>query len=176
MLTGSSRRGFRFGVFEVDLEAGQLRRDGLVVKLAPQPFKLLVLLARRPGVVVSRKEIRAALWDSDTFVDFDQGVNFATRQLRDALGDNADNPRWIQTLPRRGYRFLGPVEPLGAPNSTDTAGARSSRTDLRLQMALWVNIAELRLAQVRRRRSLRVGVIVAVLIVMVALAVVLATR
>ncbi len=145
------------------------------MKLAPQPFKLLVLLAQRPGMVVSRKEIQAALWDTDTFVDFDQGVNFATRQLRDALGDSADNPRWIQTLPRRGYRFLGPVEPLG-PRATGTVGARRSRTDLRLQMALWANIAELRLAQVRRRRSLRIGAVLAALIIVVALAVWLSTR
>jgi DNA-binding winged helix-turn-helix (wHTH) protein len=160
MQDGSASRGYRFGVFELDLEAGQLRRDGLVVRLTPQPFKLLVLLARRAGAVVTREEIRAALWSTDTFVDFDQGVNFAIRQLRDALGDRADSPRWVQTLPKRGYRFLGPVEALGAPKPAESVGTWRRVTDMRLNAALWANIADLKLAEVRRRRWLRVGLIV----------------
>jgi DNA-binding winged helix-turn-helix (wHTH) protein len=168
---GSSLRGFRFGVFELDLEAAQLRREGFVVKLTPQPLKLLTLLVERVGAVVTREEIRTALWSTDTFVDFDQGVNFAIRQIRDALGDSADNPRYVQTLPRRGYRFLGPVEPLGVPQGTGPVGSWHRGTDVRLHLALWANVAELRLADVRRRRRLKIGLIAAV-VVAVALAVV----
>ncbi len=160
-------RGFRFGVFELDLEQGQLRRDGLVVKLPPQPFKLLTILVQRSGAVVGRKEIQAVLWDTDTFVDFNQGVNFAIRQIREALGDSADNPRWIQTLPRRGYRFLGPAEPLGGSAGVDSGPQRRTATDVRLQFALWANIAELRLSQVRRQRSLRIIAIVALVVIAV---------
>jgi DNA-binding winged helix-turn-helix (wHTH) protein len=176
MAIGSSGRGFRFGIFELDLEAGQLRRDGLVVKLAPQPLKLLTLLVERAGAVVTREEIRAALWSTDTFVDFDQGVNFAIRQLRDALGDSADNPRFVQTLPRRGYRFLGAAEPLGPARGANLTGRWSRPTDVRLYLALWANVAELKLAAVRRRRWLKVGVIVAVSVLLALAAVLAAVR
>src|SRR5258707_556616 len=100
----------RFGVFEVDLPAGQLRRQGFDVKLQEQPFQVLAVLLDRPGEVVTREEIQKNLWPADTFVDFERGLNRAINKLREALGDDADNPRFIQTLPRRGYRFLAPVE------------------------------------------------------------------
>src|SRR6266576_2021239 len=100
----------RFGVFELDTAAGELRRQDDRVKLAPQPLKVLELLARRSGEVVTRNEIRDHVWSGDTFVDFEQGLNFCIRQIREALGDNADTPRFIETLPKRGYRFLMPVE------------------------------------------------------------------
>jgi DNA-binding winged helix-turn-helix (wHTH) protein len=173
MAVGSPGRGFRFGVFELDLQAGQLRRDGLIVKLAPQPLKLLTLLVGRAGTVATREEIRAALWSTDTFVDFDQGVNFAVRQIRDALGDNADNPRFVQTLPRRGYKFLGAVEPLEQPKGS---GGWSRTTDVRLHLALWANVAELRIAEARRRRWLRIGVITAVVVILALAAVLAAVR
>src|SRR5262245_22406338 len=99
----------RFGGFELKAAAGELRRHGDLVKLAPQPLKVLELLVRKNGEVVTRNEIRDHVWRGDTFVDFEQGLNFCIRQIREVLGDAADAPRFIETLPRRGYRFLMPV-------------------------------------------------------------------
>src|SRR5467141_4299191 len=99
----------RFGVFEVDLRAGEVRKQGTRIRLQEQPFHVLTLLLQRPGEVVTREELRAQLWPSDTFVDFDNGLNTSINKLREALGDSADNPRFIETLPRRGYRFLASV-------------------------------------------------------------------
>lgn len=101
-------RTARFGVFELDLRSGELRRDGLRVPLQEQPFRLLALLIARPGEVISRDELHERLWPSE-FVDFDHGLNTAIRKLRTALDDSADNPRFIETLARRGYRFIAPV-------------------------------------------------------------------
>src|SRR5580765_3250154 len=98
----------RFGAFE--LRPGELRHQGDPIRLAPQPLKVLDLLARRSGEVVTRTEIRDHVWAGDTFVDFEQGLNFCIRQIREVLGDTADAPRFIETLPRRGYRFLMPVQ------------------------------------------------------------------
>ncbi|HSB18006.1 MAG TPA: winged helix-turn-helix domain-containing protein [Bryobacteraceae bacterium] len=102
-------RAIRFGVYEVDLAAGELRKRGRAVKLQGQPFQILAMLLRRPGEVVSREELQQALWPSGTFVEFEHGVNTAIRKIREALGDSADNPRFIETLPRKGYRFIAPV-------------------------------------------------------------------
>lgn len=115
--------GLRFGVFEADLTRGELRRSGLTVKLAAQPFKLLVLLLSRPGEIVEREEIRAALWGEDTHVDSEQGINVAVGQVRHALGDRAGSPRFLETVPRRGYRFLAPVERVAAETEPDAAPA-----------------------------------------------------
>src|SRR2546425_2139112 len=104
----------RFGIFEVDLQAGELRRQGYKVKLQEQPFQVLVMLLERPGEVVTREELQKKLWPADTFVDFERGLNRAINKLREALGDDADSPRFIETLPRRGYRFLAAGEPAGA--------------------------------------------------------------
>ncbi|HEY7098757.1 MAG TPA: transcriptional regulator [Terriglobales bacterium] len=106
----SARRIFRFGVFEVDGEAGELRKSGVRVRLQEQPFQLLMLLLEHPGSVVGRQEIRDKLWPSDTFVDFDSSLNTAIAKLRDTLGDSAISPRYVETVPRRGYRFIAPVE------------------------------------------------------------------
>ena len=100
----------RFGAFELHPGSGELRRRGDRVKLPPQPFKVLEALVRRGGEMVTREEIRERVWQGDTFVDFDQGLNFCIRQIREALGDNAESPQFIETLPRRGYRFVAPVE------------------------------------------------------------------
>ncbi|MGH9371434.1 MAG: winged helix-turn-helix domain-containing tetratricopeptide repeat protein [Vicinamibacterales bacterium] len=108
-------RGYRFGVFEVDLASAAVRREGLQVRMRGKPFDILVALLQRPGDLVTRDELRQRLWASDTFVDFDHGLNAAMNRLRDALGDAADNPRFIQTIPRRGYRFIAPVESVVAP-------------------------------------------------------------
>jgi len=105
----------RFGSFELDPSSGQLRKDGALIRLQPQPFRLLQLLAERAGTVVSREEIRLHLWAGSTFVDFEHGINFSINQIRAALSDNADKPRYIETLPRRGYRFLAPVESSNGP-------------------------------------------------------------
>jgi DNA-binding winged helix-turn-helix (wHTH) protein/Tol biopolymer transport system component len=98
-----------FGVFEVDLVAGELRRSGLKVKLQEQPFQVLSLLLEKPGEIVSRDDLRDRLWPADTFVDFDHSLNAAIKRLRDALGDAAENPRFVETVARRGYRFVAPV-------------------------------------------------------------------
>jgi DNA-binding winged helix-turn-helix (wHTH) protein len=102
-------RLLRFGVFELNLDLEELRKNGTVLKLPPQPFRLLAMLASRSGQVVTRDEIQQQLWGSDTFIDFEQGVNKCIKQIRGALGDNADNPLYVETIPRHGYRFLAPV-------------------------------------------------------------------
>ena len=104
-----TERIVRFGVFEVDLESGELRRAGRRIALQEQPFCVLARLLERPGQVVTREELRSALWPADTFVDFEQGLNGAVKRLREALGDSAESPRYIETLARRGYRFIAPV-------------------------------------------------------------------
>ena len=106
-LNASSR--VRFGTFELDLDSGELRRSGVKLKLQEQPFRLLAMLLERPGEVVTREEVRERLWSADTFVDFDHSLNTAIKKLRQALGDSAENPRFIETLARRGYRFIAPV-------------------------------------------------------------------
>lgn len=100
----------RFGTFELDHRAGELRRNGARVRLQEQPLQVLAMLLERPGEVVTREELHGRLWSSDTFVDFDHGLNAAIKRLRDALGDSAENPRFVETLARRGYRFIAPVE------------------------------------------------------------------
>ena len=105
-----SVRIVRFGVFEVDRAAGELRKSGVRIRLQEQPFQVLALLLDRPGVVVTREELREKLWAADTFVDFDHSLNTAINKVREALGDSASSPRYVETLARRGYRFLGTVE------------------------------------------------------------------
>lgn len=102
-------RLLRFGVFELNLDLEELRKNGTPLKLPPQPFKLLAMLASRSGQVVTRDEIQQQLWGSDTFIDFEQGVNKCVKQIRTVLGDNPDNPLYLETIPRHGYRFLAPV-------------------------------------------------------------------
>src|SRR5689334_6451043 len=100
----------RFGLFEAEVQTGELRKRGLKVRLQEQPFQVLVMLLERPGEVVTRDEVKKSLWPADTYVDFEAGLNRAINRLREALGDDADRPRFIETLPRRGYRFVAPVE------------------------------------------------------------------
>ena len=153
----------RFGVFELDVDGERLLKKGRSVRVQPQPFKLLALLASEPGRLVTRDEIRAALWKDDTFVDFEQGVNFAIRQVRDALGDNADRPLYIETVPKRGYRFLAPVEGV-----EPVAGRELRATDLRLDKALWANIVELRVAEEERRQRRKTASVVLIVTVIAA--------
>jgi TolB-like protein/DNA-binding winged helix-turn-helix (wHTH) protein/tetratricopeptide (TPR) repeat protein len=108
----------RFGVFEADIRAGELRKQGTKIKLQEQPFQILLALLQKPGQVITREELQKKIWPADTFVDFEHGVNNAIRRLREALGDSAENPRFIETLSRRGYRFIAPVT---ASDSSDGA-------------------------------------------------------
>ena len=111
-------RVIRFGLFELDLAAGELRKRDRNIKLQGQPFQVLLMLLRHPGEVVSREELQQALWPADTFVEFDQGLNTAIRKIRLALGDSADNPRFIETIPRRGYRFVAAASESAPPAAT----------------------------------------------------------
>ncbi|MBI3406007.1 MAG: winged helix-turn-helix domain-containing protein [Acidobacteria bacterium] len=113
----------RFGPYEADLAAGQLRKHGLRIKLQDQPFMILSAFLERPGEVVTRDHLRQRLWPEGTFVDFDNSLNAAINKLREALGDSADNPRYVETLPRRGYRFIAPVH---SEAHSETVGVRAS--------------------------------------------------
>ncbi len=107
-INGTNR--VRFGAYEADLHTHELWKHGTKVKLIGQPFEILAVLVSRPGQLVTREELRTLLWPGDTFVDFDHGLNAAVNKLRDALCDSADDPKYIETLPRRGYRFVAAVE------------------------------------------------------------------
>jgi eukaryotic-like serine/threonine-protein kinase len=122
MESSDRTRRMRFGTFEVDLRSGEVLKHGIRLKVQGQPFQILALLLEHPGDVVTREELRQKLWPGDTFVDFDTGLNSAVKKLREALGDSADEPRYIETLPRRGYRFVAPVEN-GASVSAAAAAA-----------------------------------------------------
>jgi DNA-binding winged helix-turn-helix (wHTH) protein len=132
----------KFGVFEVDLATGELRKAGIKVKLQDQPFQVLSALLERQGEIVSREDLRQKIWRDDTFIDFDQGLSKAVNKLREALGDSADNPRFVETLARRGYRFIAPVEtecgPAMLPGSPSVAGPKQTRPSRR---RIWVWLA-----------------------------------
>ncbi len=173
-----SPQSFRFGQFELDPASGELRRGGRRRRLQAQPFKLLVLLIRRAGAIVTYDEIRGELWGEDTFVEFDQAVHYAVRQIREALGDSADQPVYVETLPRQGYRFIAPVDAFEGsfgPRVTPVPSAAPplpppARTTVRLQKALWANIAELRETQVRQKQTQKVllGLLVLVSVALLA--------
>src|SRR6266513_1337992 len=115
-----------FGSFEVDVVSGELRRQGLKIRLQDQPFRLLVLLLDHPGDVVTREKVRETLWPADTNVDFDHSLNTAVRKLREALGDSAEAPRYVETIARRGYRFIAPVAPLPTGEVAPSDGAAAA--------------------------------------------------
>lgn len=161
----------RFGSFELDLDAERLLKSGRTIRIQPQPFRLLRLLTNRPGTLVTRDEIQAALWPGDTFVDFEQGVNFAIKQVREALGDRAEDSLYIQTVPKRGYRFLAPVDSGAEP----VDAMLSATLDHHLQKALWANIVELRLAEARRTSQQRLMAIAIACIALVVVVLVLAS-
>jgi Tol biopolymer transport system component/DNA-binding winged helix-turn-helix (wHTH) protein len=131
-------RPIRFGVFEVDLHTGELRKQGLKIKLRDQPFQILLLLLAHPGEVVSRDELQKQLWPAGTFVDFDRGLNKAVNHLRDALGDSAESPRFIETLPKRGYRFIVPVD-AGHPNGHPLEPIQEAQHALAEQPEPWAH-------------------------------------
>src|SRR5215469_4331695 len=109
---GSAQASIRFADFAVDLQAGELRKHGIRIKLQVQPFQVLQILLEHPGQAVTREELQSRIWPADTFVDFDHGLNNAVKKLRDALGDDAEKPRYIETLSKRGYRFIANVHVL----------------------------------------------------------------
>src|SRR5215468_994828 len=109
-----SPRLIRFGVFELDLRSGELQRQGRKVRLEGQPVQVLICLLENPGELVTREELHRKLWPADTFVNFEHGLNTAVKRLRQALNDSADNPRFVETLPRRGYRFIAPIQAVAA--------------------------------------------------------------
>src|SRR5271169_331803 len=115
-----STKILRFGVFEVDPRAGELRKHGLRLKLPEQPLQILIVLLEKPGEIITRDELRSRLWQGDTFVDFDHGLNNAVMKLREVLGDSSENPRFVETIPRRGYRFIAPVAGPLFPGPTTT--------------------------------------------------------
>src|SRR5246127_3846024 len=126
------RGRFRFGVFELDLRAGELRKHGLRIRLQEQPFLVLATLLEHPGEVVTREELQKKLWPADTFVDFDHGLNKTINKIREALGDSTESPRFVETVARRGYRFLAEVKaadtaPVHSPEAAtqDAAGTEA---------------------------------------------------
>jgi TolB-like protein/DNA-binding winged helix-turn-helix (wHTH) protein len=121
-------RLLRFGVFQVDLRSCELRKQGLKIKLQDQPCQILTVLLEKPGEIVTREELRTKLWHSDTFVDFDHSLNTAIMRLREALGDSPENPVFVETIPRRGYRFIAPVEALN-PEETEKPAARGNGSE-----------------------------------------------
>jgi Tol biopolymer transport system component/DNA-binding winged helix-turn-helix (wHTH) protein len=127
---------FRFGVFQLDVRAGELHKNGVKLKLQKQPFQLLCLLLEHPGELVSREETRNRLWPADTFVDFDHGLNAAIKRLREALGESAETPIFIETLARRGYRFIAPVEGGLAPSEIVASPEQSKSSSLHPWVAM----------------------------------------
>ena len=118
----NNQRVARFGVFELDLTAGELRKNGVKLRLQGQPFQVLALLLERAGEVVTREELQKTLWPSDTFVDFDHSLNTAINKVREALGDSATSPRYVETLARRGYRFIAPLRNEASEGEGSDAG------------------------------------------------------
>jgi tetratricopeptide (TPR) repeat protein/DNA-binding winged helix-turn-helix (wHTH) protein len=134
---GGAAQIIRFGIFEADLRSGELRKNGFKVPLQGQPFQVFSILLRHSGKLVTREELRREVWPEDTFVDFDHGLNTAITKIRTALGDSAENPRFVETMPRRGYRFIAPVNSHSEPMLALVRGLRSRFT----LVALLVSIA-----------------------------------
>jgi len=126
-------RQYRFGLFEADAATGELRRQGIRIKINAQPFQVLCLLLERPGELLTRDEIARDLWPDGTFVDYEHGVNSAINRIREALGDSAANPRFVETLARRGYRFVAPVERIGGERDENADSGGASVVEARLE-------------------------------------------
>lgn len=158
---GSSEPVVRFGPFEANLKAGELRKHGMKLKLVGQPLEVLAVLLERPGEVVTRQELRTKLWPGDTFTDFDHGLNAAVNKLREALNDSADQPKYVETLPRRGYRFIGAVD---LPDTQELKPALPETQPSSQQPAL---VPERQASARRYRPVLVTGVVVAVVLAVV---------
>jgi TolB-like protein/DNA-binding winged helix-turn-helix (wHTH) protein len=133
----------RFGVFDLDPESGELRKAGVPLRLQPQPARVLALLAAHAGEVITREQLRGELWGEETYVDFEQGLNQCISQIRAALGDDADAPRYIQTVPRRGYRFIAQVEAVAAEDGAGRPDADVRAQSRRPRRRLWTIVAAL---------------------------------
>src|SRR6266568_2988770 len=165
----NAQRGVRFGVFEADFRAGELRKQGFKVKLQEQPFQILQILLEHPRELVSREELRRQIWSDNTFVDFDHGLYNSIKKLREALGDSADSPRYIETISRRGYRFIGTVNGIADAAAAVPQGSavRHINTDSRprqrklvigvLTVSVVVIAAVMTLNSVRLRERLLAG-------------------
>jgi len=127
--SSSEGKLLRFGLFEVDLAAGELRKNGRRIRLQEQPFQVLVMLLENAGRVVTRDDLRQRIWPSDTFVDFDHSLNTAVNKIRESLGDSASSPRFVETLARRGYRFIAPLDNATAPADGAAASAAAQAAD-----------------------------------------------
>ncbi len=153
---------FRFGIFEFHTSTGELRRDGIPVRLQAQPAKVLTALLEQPGEIVSREALRQAVWGGDTHVDFERGLNFCLAQVRAALDDSTDSPRYIRTVPKRGYQFIAPVGRLPAaeapPAPPESAKARG-RWAIALSLFALALIAVLMAVLVKPAPALRIAVI-----------------
>ena len=154
----------RFGQFVFDPESGTLTRDGVPGRLQPQPARVLTLLLARAGEIVSRDQLRQQIWGGDTFVDFERGLNFCIAQIRSALGDAADAPRFVETLPKRGYRFIAPVttlngaDPVASPPAPTRAPRRMALVAMALLAAALVGVAMFALPS-RARVPVRIAVV-----------------
>ena len=135
----SQPRVVKFGVFEVDLQAGEVRKAGMRQKLGGQPFQVLQALLERPHEIVGREELRERIWPGNTFVDYDLALKKAVNRLREALGDSAESPHFIETIPKRGYRFLGTLEATEQPNAVPATTPRPTR--MRIPGALTAGLA-----------------------------------
>src|SRR5215212_5839227 len=131
----------RFGTFDVDLRARELRKGGIRIRLQDQPFEILVMMLDRPGELVTREELRQRLWPAGTFVDFEHSLNAAVKRLRAALGDDADHPRFVETLHRRGYRFIAAVEAPANGTRVHTSRAAAVPGSARLMVLPFANLS-----------------------------------
>ncbi|HEV2349761.1 MAG TPA: protein kinase [Terriglobia bacterium] len=137
----------RFGAFELDRNSGELRKSGMKIHLREQPFRILAMLLERPGEIITREEIQKILWPNDTVVEFEHSINAAIKALRQALGDDADNPRFVETLPRRGYRFIAPVDGVVAPGGAPSVGDPTAVVGAVREPPLQVSCARYRLLE-----------------------------
>ncbi len=151
----------RFGVFEINLQSGELRKNGMRLRLSGQPFQILAVLVERPGEVVTREELHSKLWPTDTFVDFDHGLNNAVARIREVLDDSSDTPRYVETIPRRGYRFIAPLSDVQARVSSAPQITRPDASDLPV------------LPTKKRFASTRVRVLLGIIVVLALVAVAL---
>jgi DNA-binding winged helix-turn-helix (wHTH) protein len=134
--SGHSTQLVRFGIFEADLQSGELRKNGLKVPLQSQPFQVFAVLVEHSGELVTRDDLRQKVWPADTFVDFDHALNTSITKIRIALGDDADNPRFVETLPRRGYRFIGLVD----KSISEGSLGRKARFETFTAKARWISV------------------------------------
>src|SRR5215471_3752033 len=140
MAAPTQSRILKFGVFEADLEAREIRKSGMRLKLAAQSFQVLQLLLERPQEIVTREDLRHRIWPSDTFVDYDLALRKAVTRLREVLGDSAESPRFIETIPRRGYRFIASLNTNGEVRALAGATDRASPQPGRLHQGMRIGI------------------------------------